>query len=289
MIVAEIFAANTGGAATMSGDPPNIIIGTSLGYNFVDFIVNTGLIAWICMVIAGVYFYFILRKSLSQGTAPEEMMKACPYPGTAISSRGMFMVSIFIFIVTIALIITHANTGLSVALIGVIAAVMTLFAHYRDLRLIFKAVNWQTLVFFIGLFIIVGGLESTGVLQKIAQFISNTSGGKPAISIGIILWLSAFASALVDNIPFAATMVPIIKDLSVVGGMTLPPLAWALALGTDLGGNGTPIGASANVVGTSVAHKEGYPVTWGRFIKIALPPMLITVAVCHVLLLIRYT
>lgn len=289
MIIAEIFAANTGGSATMSGDPPNIIIGTGLGYNFMDFVTNTGVIAWICMIIVCIYYYFIFRKTLKQDTNPSEVMKVCPYPRTAITNRRLFFIDTAIFIVTIALIVTHAETGLSVALIGVIAAALTLLTDIKGSTIVMKGVNWQALVFFLGLFIIVGGLEHTGVLTTIAKFISDASKGEITASMPIILWISAFASALVDNIPFAATMVPIIRDLSVVGGMALPPLAWSLALGTDLGGNATPIGASANVVGISVANKEGYRVGWGRYIKYALPPMLITVAVCHLLLILRYS
>jgi Na+/H+ antiporter NhaD/arsenite permease-like protein len=149
-------------------------------------------------------------------------------------------------------------------------------------------VNWQTLLFFVGLFVCVGGLEYTGVLQKIARFIGDVSSGRLTVALAFILWISAFASAIVDNIPFAATMVPIIRDLSLVGGMNLPPLAWALALGTDIGGNATPIGASANVVGTSISAKEGYPISWGRYIKYALLPMLLVVGICHLLLIWRY-
>jgi Na+/H+ antiporter NhaD/arsenite permease-like protein len=288
VIVAEIFAANTGGSATMSGDPPNIIIGTGLGYNFMDFAKNTGLIAWVCMIVVCLYFYFILRKTLKQTTDPAEMIKKIPSPRSAISDFRLFLIDTGIFIFTVALIVTHAETGLSIALVGVIAAVLTLLTDVRDVPHVFKAVNWQALVFFLGLFICVGGLEQTGVLEKIARFISNTSNGQEIIAIPIILWISAFASAIIDNIPFAATMVPVIKELSVVGGMNLHPLAWSLALGTDLGGNATPIGASANVVGTSVAHKEGYPISWKKFLKYALPPMLITVAICNLMLALRY-
>jgi len=288
MIIAEIFAANTGGSATMSGDPPNIIIGTGLGYTFMDFAANTGLIAWVCMIVVCLYFYIILRKTLKQGTNPHEMMKVCPLPSSAIPDRRLFYINTGIFILTVALIITHAETGLSMPLIGVIAAVLTLLTDVGDMHTVFKAVNWHALVFFFGLFVCVGGLEQTGVLEKIARFISDASGGKETIAIPIILWFSAFASALIDNIPFAATMLPIIKELSIVGGMNLHPLAWSLALGTDLGGNATPIGASANVVGTSISHKEGYPISWGKFLKYALPPMLITVAICYLMLILRY-
>jgi Na+/H+ antiporter NhaD/arsenite permease-like protein len=289
MIVAEIFAANAGGSATLSGDPPNIIIGTGLGYHFMDFAANTGLIAWVCMIVVCFYFYFVTRKSLKQATNPHEIAKTCPQPGSAIIDRRLFYLNIAVFIFATALIITHAETGLSMPLIGVIAAILTMLVNNKNIQSIYKAINWHTLLFFLGLFVCAGGLEQTGVLEKIARFISDTSGGKLAIAISLILWLSAFASALIDNIPFVATMLPVIKELSIVGGMNLAPLAWALALGTDLGGNATPIGASANVVGTSLAHNEGYPISWKRFLLYALPPMLITVGICHLMLILRYT
>lgn len=288
VIVAEIFAANTGGSATMSGDPPNIIIGTAFGYTFTDFAINTGVIAWTAMAFALVYFYFIFRNSLKQNADPDELMKACPLPSSAITNRRLFQIDTGIFILTVLLIVTHAETGLSVAFIGVIAAVLTLLTDIREMREVFKGVNWHALLFFLGLFFCVGGLEETGVLGIIARYIGEVSGGDASIAVGFILWISAFASAVVDNIPFAATMVPIIKELSIVGGMSLPTLAWALALGTDLGGNATPIGASANVVGTSVADREGYPIGWGRFLKYALPPMIIVVAISHLMLIWRY-
>jgi Na+/H+ antiporter NhaD/arsenite permease-like protein len=284
VIVAEIFAANTGGSATMSGDPPNIIIGTAFGYTFMNFAVNTGLIAWVCMAFTMVYFYFIFRRSLKQDASPAEMMLACPLPSSAITNRRLFLTNTAIFIFIVVMIVTHAQTGLSVALIGVIAAGLTLLSDVSDVKHILKA-DWQTLLFFIGLFICVGGLEETKVLEIIAKFISDVSSGQITVAMPVILWISAFASAIIDNIPFAATMVPVIKELSIVGGMSLPSLAWALALGTDMGGNATPIGASANVVGTAVAHKEGYPIGWGRFLKYALPPMIIVIFISHLMLL----
>ena len=288
VIVAEIFAANTGGSATMSGDPPNIIIGTAFGYTFADFAANTGAIAWTGMIFTMAYFYFIFRKSLKQTTDPGEMMKVCPLPSSAITDRRQFLMATGIFILTVVLIVTHAETGLSVAIIGVFAAILTLLINIKSLKHVFKNIDWRVLLFFLGLFICVGGLEETGVLEMIAKFIGDASGGNITIAIPFILWISAFASAVVDNIPFAATMVPIIRELSVVGAMSLPTLAWALALGTDLGGNATPIGASANVVGTSIAHKEGYPITWGRFLKYAFLPMIIVVGISHAMLIWRY-
>jgi len=289
VIIAEIFAANTGGSATMCGDPPNIIIGTAFGYTFTDFVVNTGLIAWIGIIVTIVFFYFAFRKVLTSGpNGAGEPLKQYPEPGEAITNPLLFKIESVIFILVVALLVTHAQTGLSVAIIGVIAAVLTLLASGRRFGHVVKGVDWRTLLFFVGLFICVGGLEETGVLEMVAKYIGEMSGGSLVLVIPIILWFSAFASAIVDNIPFAATMVPVIKDLSLVQGINLPPLAWALALGTDIGGNATPIGASANVVGTAIAEREGYPIGWGRFMKYAAPAMIVVIALCHVYLIMRY-
>ncbi len=290
LIIAMIFAANTGGAATMSGDPPNIIIGTALGYTFTDFLINTGPIAWAVMLFALGFFYFSFRKSLrasqeESDTSPNQY----PEPKEAITNPRLFKINTAIFILVIALIITHAETGLSVALIGVIAALLTLLAAFKRVPHIIKRVDWRTLLFFLGLFITVGGLEETGLLRLLAEYIGQVSGGKLILVIPIILWISAFTSAIVDNIPFAATMVPVISNLAQTEGLPLPTLAWTLALGADIGGNATPIGASANVVGTAIAEKEGYPISWGRFLKYALPATILAVSLCWLLLVVRYT
>lgn len=293
LIIAEIFASNVGGSATMSGDPPNIIIGTALGYSFFDFVVNTGLIAWIGMFFALGFFYFAFRKQLQ--SSQESLVSATthyPNPGEAIVNKTNFMINTGIFILAIILLVTHAQSGISVATIGVIAATLTLcFAflnHEHGPIHIIRRLDWQTLLFFFGLFVCVGGLEQTGVLEALATFIGDAAKGNIVIVVTIILWVSAFASAIVDNIPFAATMVPVIVNLSNAGGFDLHPMAWSLALGTDIGGNGTPIGASANVVGTAIAEKNGYPISWGRYCKFALPAMLLVVGICWGYLILRY-
>lgn len=291
VIIAEIFAANTGGSATMSGDPPNIIIGTSLGYTFADFITNTGLIAWIGMGVTLVFFYLAFRKILSKrsgdNASPHDSPTTYPKPSEAIKNRRLFKINTMIFLLVVVLLVTHAYTGLSVALIGVIAAGLIILANTGERLHIIKGVDWRTLLFFIGLFVTVGGLEATGVLEMLADFIRDTAGGDWIIIATFILWISAFASAIVDNIPFAATMVPVIRDLAGTSGH-LPALAWSLSLGTDIGGNGTPIGASANVVGTARAEEEGYPISWGRYCKYAMPAMILVVAICNVYLVVRY-
>ena len=168
------------------------------------------------------------------------------------------------------------------------AAGATLLAAGRGAQRIIKRVDWRTLLFFIGLFIGVGGLEETGLLRMFAGYIGGASGGEMRLAIPIILWGSAGASAIVDNIPFAAAMVPVIRNLAQTTGLQLPTLAWTMALGANIGGNATPIGASANVVGTAIARREGYPITWKRYLKYALPATVMVVALSQLLLLMRY-
>lgn len=290
VIIAEIFAANTGGSATMSGDPPNIIIGTHFGYTFTDFLTNTGPVAWIGMIVTLVFFYLVFRKVLTQTTPSlaDAGVTEYPEPSEAITDPTLFKLNTGVFLLVVVLLVTHAYSGLSVALIGVIAAALTLLVARGQMAHILKGVDWRTLLFFLGLFIAVGGLEVTGVLNMLAEKIGDASGGSLTIAMTFIVWISAFASAIVDNIPFAATMAPVIQTLSITGGMAQRPLAWSLALGTDIGGNATPIGASANVVGTAIAEKEGYKIGWGRFCKYALPAAILVLAISNVYLILRY-
>jgi Na+/H+ antiporter NhaD/arsenite permease-like protein len=298
IIIAEIFASNTGGSATMSGDPPNIIIGTALGLTFMDFIENAGMIAWVGMVVAVIFFYLAFRKILvkksvgaeaaSNGRGGNNSPQAYPSPREAISNPLLFGIHTFIFLLTIVLLVTHAQSGISVASIGLIAAILTLIATGKDWLHIIKKLDWRTLLFFIGLFVTVGGLEHTGVLAALANYIGEISKGSLFIILTIIIWISTILSAFIDNIPFAATMVPVIGNLASASALPIGPLAYTLALGTDIGGNATPIGASANVVGTAIAEREGFPISWGRYCKYCVPSTVIVVAVCWALVTVKY-
>jgi len=290
VIIAEIFAANVGGTATMAGNPPNIIIGIALGYTFSDFLVNIGPIVWVGMGVALVYFYYRFRRTLakSQKTNDDGSPIRYPEPKEAIVEPRLFKIQTAVFLVVVALLVTHAQSGISVALVGCIAAAATIIAAGGGARRIICRVDWRTLVFFIGLFIAVGGLEETGLLKMFAVYIGGVSGGEIRLAIPIILWGSVGTSAIVDNIPFAAAMVPVITNLSQTTNLTLSSLAWTLTLGADIGGNATPIGASANVVGTAISRCEGYPITWKRYMKYAIPPTLIVMALSQLLLLLRY-
>lgn len=289
MVLAEIFCANLGGSATMCGDPPNIIIGTALGYSFADFLTNTGLIAGIALIAIIIFFFFAFKKELTANKDEKIGPSTFPNPGDAIENKKDFIVSTIIFIIAIVLLVTHAQTGLTVAFIGVVIALITLITSFKHIGVILKKVDYKTLLFFVGLFIVVGGLEQTGVLEMIASFIEKVCGGNVFAMVLIIMWISAIASAFVDNIPFAATMVPVIKSLAATTvGAELPVLAYALSVGTDIGGSATPIGASANVVGTSVISKAGHPVGWGKYCKTAIPATAIVIIIAMIVIKLRY-
>ena len=289
MILSEIFCANLGGSATMCGDPPNIIIGTSLGFTFMDFIKNTGLIAVIALVLVVIYFYFIFHKELEKNGAAKKDPSQYPDPAEAITSKGGFIASSVIFLCAVVLLVTHAQTGLTVSTIGVCIAAATLIAAGKEGPGLLKKIDYQTLLFFIGLFVVVGGLEQTGVLKILAGIIEKVSGGNIALMIAIIVIVSAVASAFIDNIPFAATMIPVITNLAATTpGIDITVLSWALAMGTDIGGSATPIGASANVVGIATAAKEGHIIKWGKYCKAMAPATVIVIAVSLVMIYVRY-
>lgn len=288
MIMSEIFCANLGGSATMCGDPPNIIIGSNLHYSFMDFVLNTGAAALISFILILVYFYAVMRKELARNSGSSSNYENMPSPESFITDKTGFFISIVIFLCAVILLITHSSTGLTVAFIGVVIAAVTLITSGKHIVEVLKGVDYKTLLFFTGLFIVVGGLEQTGVLEVIAGFISKICGSNYYLMVFIIIWVSGIASAFIDNIPFAATMVPIIKDLAGTSDPLLSTLAWSLAMGTDIGGSATPIGASANVVGTSAAAKAGHPIGWGEYCKKMAPATIIVLIVSTVYIWMRY-
>lgn len=292
MIMAEVFCANLGGSATMCGDPPNIIIGTAFGYSFTQFLTNTGLIAFVCLFVVVVFFYITNKKELASSGESVDLSKM-PDPKSAILDKKGFIISWIIFLIAVALLVTHATTGLTVATIGIGIAILTVIttaivAGKDGLVHVFKGVDYKTLLFFTGLFVVVGGLEQTGILELIAGFIETVSGGNVYVMIAIIIWVSAIASAFIDNIPFAATMVPVIASLSAASGVPLTTLAWALAMGTDIGGSATPIGASANVVGCAAAAKAGHPIDWATYCKKNVPATIMVLVISTLMIFLRY-
>jgi Na+/H+ antiporter NhaD/arsenite permease-like protein len=289
LIIAEIVAANAGGTATMVGDPPNIIIGTSLGLGFSAFLVNLAPIVWISMAAALGYFYLRFRKEKA-GTGSEVGSPAAHYPKPreAISNRNLFGIQVAILLLVVALLVVHEKVGLSVVAVSFIGAGATLAASRKRASNLIKGVDWKTLLFFLGLFVSASGLEETGLLQLLANFIGRISGNSLVATVILVFWVSALISAVVDNIPFVTIMVPVIVHLSQATGGALTTFAWSLSLGGNVGGNATPIGASANVVGVAVAEKTGHRITWKKYLNYAVPPTLIILVISNLMLMIRY-
>jgi Na+/H+ antiporter NhaD/arsenite permease-like protein len=289
LIIAEIVASNAGGTATLIGDPPNIIIGTSLGLGFNAFLVNLAPIVWIGMGAALVYFYLRFRRERLASSGEASICTAqYPKPGEVVTDHSLFVIQVAILLLVVVLLVMHEQARLSVVAVSFIGAGATLAASGKGAASLVKGVDWRTLLFFFGLFIAASGLEETGLLQVLATYIGKASGNSLVVAVILILWVSAFISAIVDNIPFVTIMVPVIVYLSQTTSGTLPTFAWSLSLGACIGGNATPIGASANVVGIAMAEKTGYRITWRKFLNYAVPPTLIILVICNLMLVARY-
>ena len=284
MVIAEIFSANLGGAATMSGDPPNIILGTSLGLGFWDFIQNNGVICLAAFCLMVVYFVLAFRTKLGQGTGEADPFLGMLDPADAIPDRDRFRVCTAIFVLVILLVMAHNPTGLTMPTIGLMAGSMTLAATRYPMEIL-KKVHWKTFGFIIGMMVVVSGLEQTHVLDGLAQFLAGLAGGDHVMMVVVLMWFTAICSAFVDNIPMTTVMVPVILSLSDLLGMDLSTLAWTMSKGTDIGGIATPIGASANVVGLSVAAREGHKIGWKRYCKYTVPACILTLCLSLFLLL----
>ena len=284
LVLAEIFSANLGGAATMSGDPPNIILGTSLGLGFWDFIQNNGGICLAGFAVVLVYFVLVFRTKLGPGIGEAAPELLGLNPGDAIPNREKFRESVLIFAGVILLIVTHTATGLTMPTIGVMAAAVTL-ACTKYPRELLKLVDWKTIGFIIGLFLVASGLEQTHVLDGLAHILAGLSGGDHTWMVVVLIWFTALCSAFVDNIPMATIMVPVILSLSSGLDMDLNTLAWTMSKGTDIGGIATPIGASANVAGVTIAAREGHAISWRRYCKYIMPAALLVLVMSMVMLL----
>jgi Na+/H+ antiporter NhaD/arsenite permease-like protein len=296
LIFSEICAANIGGASTMVGDPPNVILGTYFQLTFMDFVKNTGLIAWIGFGVNTpffIWFYrkeiFSARKRLRQDPQWLQQQVDTLNPKEAIEDKWLFAVGLIAFFYVVTVLVTHHLTHLSVATCALTGALIAMLLGGHKMSRVLISIDYPTIIFFAGLFIIVGAMEHVGLLKMVAAEVTDISGGNFFIALSIILWISGLGSSVVDNVPFAATMAPILKHMSENFGFSLLPLVWSTALGTDIGGNGTPIGASANVV--AVANYErvtDQKISWGYYCKACYPAMMLVVAVCNLLLYFFY-
>ncbi len=286
ILLGQIFASNIGGTMTLIGDPPNIMIGSAAGLDFLDFVENTG-VACIIGLIAVIFFmkFAYKKKLLADQDAIKEVMELDE--SKAITDRRLLHESVVMIVLVIVAFMLHGSFGIQTATVALTAAAVMMVIGRQDIDEVVGDVEWPTLVFFTGLFIVVGGMVKTGVIKQLATLIMQASGGHLVATMMILLWASAFLSAILDNIPFVATLIPLILAMG-QQGMDITPLWWAISLGACLGGNGTQIGASANVVLSGISGRHGYPISFNDYTKVGMPVMLITVFIAMIFLLLKY-
>jgi Na+/H+ antiporter NhaD/arsenite permease-like protein len=282
-------ASNIGGAATLIGDPPNILIGSAADLSFADFVLNLAPVALLALPVVLGFFYLVFRRELGASENAEGTIEKLDARG-AIRDRVLLRKSLIVLGAVILGFFLHGLLHLEAATIALFgAAVLMLYAR-SDVEEVLREVEWPTLLFFVGLFVLVGGLEVTGFVGRIAEFLTGVS-NSPALTAMLVMWGSAIASGIVDNIPFTATMIPVVQELAQAEGLSeeeVRPLWWALAIGADFGGNFTLIGASANVVVAGMSERAGKKISFLRFMAYGIPVTLLSLVVATPYVLLRY-
>ncbi|HMM20727.1 MAG TPA: ArsB/NhaD family transporter [Selenomonadales bacterium] len=286
-LTSEIVASNIGGTATLIGDPPNIMIGSAAGLSFNDFLIHLAPVAFLILLATVVLLLLIYRKDLQ---ADEESRKALLELNfkDEIKDWKLLYKSVAVLGLTIAGFALHGVLQLESATIALVGAMALMLLSGEEPEDILLHVEWPTIFFFTGLFVLVGGLKATGVIGKLASWSLTLTQGNVLETSLLILWVSAIASAFIDNIPFVATMIPLLQEMGQLSGLNLEPAWWALALGACLGGNGTLIGASANVIVAGIAEKNGIPLSFRQYMLIAFPLMVVSIIISHIYLYWRY-
>jgi Na+/H+ antiporter NhaD/arsenite permease-like protein len=291
LLIPEVFASNVGGTATLIGDPPNILIGSYARLTFPQFVTNLALVSSVCLVLTSLWYLwwykngYLAAEVTDVGRTIEYLKEEYKITNKKLTVMGLGILA-FVIILFIVHGVLHMEPSVA-ALLG--AMVLLAISRVDIVEMLENEVEWPTLVFFIALFMVVSGAEETGVIQIIAECVKDLSGGNLTVAIILVIWVSAVASAFIDNIPFTATMLPIIAFLNqTISGTESGVLWWALALGSCLGGNGTMIGASANVVTVGMLEKAGYRISFLGYMKACWWPMIITVTIAMIYLLIAY-
>lgn len=288
-LIAEVLASNIGGAATLVGDPPNIIIGSRAGLTFADFVVNLGPIVVLLTVVFVVMARWLFRKAFVYHPERVEALMSLDEK-KAIRDPVLLRRSLVVLGVTVVGFLVHGAIGTEPAIVALLGAGAMVVVSRTTSEEYLEEVEWPTLVFFAGLFIMVGALVNVGVIEAIGEWMVDTVGDDYLAAMTTLLFGSAVLSAIVDNIPFVATVTPLVQDLVSAGGGSVQAesLWWALALGADLGGNATAVGASANVVVIGIAARNGYPISFWHFTKYGLIVAAVTVTLCWPYLYLRY-
>jgi len=291
LILAQVMVSNVGGTATLIGDPPNIMIASGAGLTFNDFITHLALEITATFLISLLVLKLMFRNYLKQ--KPETVEKLRELDESAeLGDRGMIKKSLGILGGVIVLFVFHGALNVEPSVIALAGAGFLLVLTRATPEIALGHVSWTTLLFFAGLFVIVSGIERAGVIEFLAGGAIDITGGEMIPTVLLMVWMSAFASAFIDNIPYTATMIPLIDTVSLdpvfaeqIGRFATNPLWWALAIGAGLGGNGTLVGASANLVSAGLSERMGYPITFKEFLRVGFPYMLVTTAIASMLLM----
>lgn len=288
-LLAQVMASNIGGAATLIGDPPNILIGSAASLSFMDFVLNLTPVVLLALPLVLGFFYFAFRRELQAGEDAEGTIGKLN-ARSAIRDPVLLRKSLVVLGVVILGFFLHGALHLEAATIALFGAAALMLYARSDVHEVLREVEWPTLLFFVGLFVLVGGLEVTGFVGRIAELLTEAS-DSPAVTAMLVMWGSAIASGIVDNIPFTATMIPVIQELAGAEGLSeaeVRPLWWALAIGADFGGNFTLIGASANVVVAGMSERAGRKISFLKFMAYGIPVTLISLAIATPYVLLRY-
>ena len=287
-LISQVLASNIGGTATLIGDPPNLIIGSQMGKDFNDFLVNLAPAAGAALVVYLVLARWLFRTELSaaRNVLDADDIQRLVDEERRIADPRLMRISAVVLGFTILGFVLSRLFGLEGATIALTGAVVLMIAAREDVHEILKTVEWPTLFFFVGLFIVVGGVVKTGIISELAHAVLAFTGGRTDVAALVVLWMSAFISAIVDNIPYTITMVPLIQELGQT--VNVEPLIWALALGANFGGNATVIGASANVVVASMSESRGYPITFAGYLRYGIPATFATMVVATLDIWLRY-
>lgn len=285
-LITQILASNIGGTATLIGDPPNIMIGSAANLSFIDFVINLGPVVIIILFFTIICFRFMFKKHLYvDDKYKEEILKLDE--SKAIKDKPLLIKSIIMIILILLGFVLHNIIHIESSIIALTGATVMMFIGKQDVDEILSSIEWSTIAFFGGLFVIVGGLVEVGIIDFIASYLIDATSGNLALTMLVILWLSAIISSFLDNIPFVATLIPLILTMQ-AQGVDVTPIWWATSLGACLGGNGTLIGASANIVLSNVGDKNGYPISFKSYFKIGFPLMLLSIVISTFYLLICF-
>ena len=282
----EIISSNVGGTATLIGDPPNIMIGSATGLTFFDFLAINGPAVLIILLVSLLMFYVMYGKKM--GVSAEKQASVMQlHAHEEIKSQTLFMKSVVMIALVALAFVVHGALHIEPSVVALTAAAIMLLIGKSDVEHTLMDVEWATIGFFAGLFVVVGGLAETGVIEMMAYALIDITGGDMMITIIVLVWASAIISSFLDNIPLVATLIPIITTMEATG-MDVTPLWWAVSLGACIGGIGTLIGASANVVLAGISGKYGHPITFMDYTKVGFPMMLVFTAISCVYLVLRF-